>query len=663
MTVISGFGRFEWQANASNLLSVFATGSRYEADGLPLGPDRLDSPDATVEGTDLVFNAALTSVLSRKFALELRAGVETGSRDYLTGDATATRITTGPVAFGTDPLLPGQFQRTAFRAYESIHYASGRHRIKIGGGGSFSNYDVSVGYLSQGEFVFGGVDQLAAASGGFVQRMGRPQAGFKSYQFGGWLQDRWQIAPGLQLILGFRLEWEKFPVDDINENDAWVAATRPRVDTSGVRPGQDVATGYRGTSLEFSPRAGLVWDLTGTQAWMLRLDGGQYHGDFGPAALAEAISLVGPVAGRRGVGALGGWPAPPGESVVPTDGPVLAPIAFGLRSPRSIRVRAALSGSMGGATTLHLGGVYRHSDFLTRRRELNLPIGASGADQYGRPVYGELVQTGGALLARPGTNRRFAEFDDVHALDLDGFSDHVGITARLEQQAGRFLTFSAGYTFSRTTDNWMGARDGRPDAMLTPFPDSLDGVDWTDGRSDFDIPHRVVLGAQLAFRGFRVAGFFRHESGQPFTPGFREGVDANGDGSYRNDPARVDESVAGVSDLVGAWDCLRRQVGRAFVERNSCRGPAQRSLDIRLAVGPFRLGYPVELVIDALNLLEAGAVDVDRALYLVDPAQATTVDPQTGAVTVPLTANPDFGRTVVRRGPGRFLRLGLRVNY
>jgi hypothetical protein len=662
LSVISGFGRFEWQANARNTLSVFATGVRYDADGPPLGAERLDSPDATVEGSDLAFTAALTSSVSRKFALELRAGVEAGTREYVAGDNPATRLAAGPIAFGTDPMLPSRFQRTGFRGYESLHYTSGRHRLKLGAGGSFSTYDLSLGYGQPGEFVFGGVDQLANAFGGFTQRVGRPQASFKTYQFGGWLQDRWQAGAGLELIIGFRLEWEGIPTDEIIENDNWVAATRGPGDTT-TRPGDAQSSRYRTKTVEFSPRLGIVWDLTGTQTWMLRLDGGLYRGDVGPAALAEAISLVGPIVGRRGVGNLGTWPTPPDENGALTIGPVLAPLAFAARSPRSTRVQAALSGSLGRATTLHLGSAYRRTEFLVRRRDLNLSIGTSGADQYGRPVYGELVQMGGTLLARPGTNRRFSEFDEVLALDFDGFSNYVGMTARLEQRAGRFLTFSAGYTFSRTTDNWLGARDGRPGAMLTPFPDSLAGVDWTEGRSDFDIPHRLLLGAEFAFRAVRVAGFFRHESGQPFTPGFREGVDANGDGSYRNDPATVDEAVPGVSDLLGAWDCLRRQLGRTFVERNSCRGPAQRTLDLRVSFGPLQIGYPVELVIDALNLLETNAVDVDRALYLIDPAQATTTDPQTGAVTVPLVGNADFGRAVVRRGPGRFLRLGLRVNY
>jgi hypothetical protein len=658
LTAISGFGRFEWQANAENLLSVFATGTHYDADGPVLGAWRLDSPDAALDGNDLNITAALTSSISRKLGLELRAGLETGTREYRAGAGAATRLTAGPIAFWTDPSLPGRFQRTTFRAYESLHYTVNRHWLKLGGGGTFSSYDYAYGYRQTGEFVFGGVDQFAGEVGGFTQRVGRPQAEFKSYQFGGWLQDRWKAAPGLDLVFGFRLEWDRMPVDDIIENAAWVSATRAPGDTA--RQGESA---IKTTRLEFSPRAGVIWDMTGSQAWILRLDGGLYHGVLDPAVMAEALALVGPVEGRRAVGAVDGWPAAPDSVIAPVTGPVLAPLAVGARSPRTGRVQAAISGSVGGGTTLHLGGVYRQTDFLVRRRDLNLALGASGRDQYGRQVYGDLVQTGGALLVEPGTNRRFSDFDEVLALNFDGSSKYLGLSARLDQRAARFLTFSAGYTYSRTTDNWVGARDARPDAMLSPFPDSLNGVDWDEDRSDFDIPHRFVLGAEVSFRAFRLAGFFRHQSGYPFTPGFREGVDANGDGSYRNDPATVDEAIPGVTELLNSWDCLRRQVGRPFVDRNSCRGPAERTFDVRLVIGPMRLGAPVELVIDAMNLIESNGFDVDRALYLVDPAQTTTIDPQTGDVTVPLAANPDFGRPVVRRGPGRFLRLGLRVNY
>jgi hypothetical protein len=107
---------------------------------------------------------------------------------------------------------------------------------------------------------------------------------------------------------------------------------------------------------------------------------------------------------------------------------------------------------------------------------------------------------------------------------------------------------------------------------------------------------------------------------------------------------------------------LLEQVGR-FAERNACRGPSVQRLDLRLVLGPFRLGYPLELVVDGLNLLDAEYAEVDRALYLVDPGASLTTDPATGVVTVPLVANPGFGNVIRRFGSGRALRIGIRVNY
>ena len=139
-------------------------------------------------------------------------------------------------------------------------------------------------------------------------------------------------------------------------------------------------------------------------------------------------------------------------------------------------------------------------------------------------------------------------------------------------------------------------------------------------------------------------------------------MDANGDGSWRNDPAYVDGQIAGVTDLYTNWDCLRTQEG-SFAKRNSCRGPTQQTLDLRLVIGPFHLGYPLEIVVDGMNLLDTEFASVDRALYLVDPAGSLVKDAATGLVTVPLVVNPDFGKAVQRYGSGRYLRIGIRLNY
>jgi len=533
---------------------------------------------------------------------------------------------------------------------ETVHLTRGAHRFKIGGGGGIRALRAEYLTGRSGTFIFGGVDQLGVADGAFAQTVGRPPlARFTGVEAGGFVQDRWHVAPGVSLLLGLRVDWEKVPTDKILPDSAWLARTALRTDT------------LQGTRMKWGPRAGFTWDVANRQRWFVQGGGGVYHGVVDGSAFGEGIATASGVEGRRGVGVLGRWPLPPDSTVAPVQGPRFAVVHPAVSAPRTSRATFGVSGILGGGAVLHLSMSYRHTDFLVRRHDLNLLPVPTARDQYGRPVYGTLVQSGAALTAAPGSNRRFSGFDAVTALDQDGYSDYVGFTAHVERRVGRGLTLSTGYTYSRTEDNWLGAR-GIPEQQVTPFPDSLGGRDWADGRSDFDVPHRFAFGAELDFGSVRLAGFYGYRSGDPFTPGFRDGVDANADGSWRNDPAYVDDQVPGVPDLFSAWPCLREQVGR-FADRNSCRGPTVQRLDLRLALGPFRLGYPIEVTVDALNVLDAEYADVDRALYLVDPAGSLTTDPASGVLTVPLVANPGFGRVIRRFGSGRALRLGIRVNY
>ncbi len=647
---LTGFARFDWQASGRSRLSVFGNGALLDATNAPVGLGRVATLGATAKTHDIAAGATLTSVLSRKFALEFRAGFENSRREYAGNDTALTFLPGGPAAFGTDPALPGQFSRTGVRLGETIHITAGRHRLKLGGGGSFSSINDTYAYDRGGEFAIGSDSLLGVREGGFQQVVGRiPVARYSTYQFGAFIQDRWRGAPGFDFVVGLRFDRERVPASKILLNSAWQAQTAMRNDSIGA------------THTKLSPRIGLVWDVANQHRWIVRAEGGWYHGVAPEDAFAEAVATANGVDGRRGAGALGRWPATPDSAVAAVTGPSLALLNPSFSAPRTGRALLGVSGSLGGGAALHLAASYRHTDYLIRRHDLNLIQAPTGHDQYGRPVYGTLVQSGSALFVQPGSNRRFDTFDVVTALDQDGYSDYYGISARIEKRVGRFVTFSTGYTYSKTQDNWVGAAGG-PDAQVTPFPDSLSGLDWADGRSDFDAPTRVVFGTEINLRSFRLAAFYGFRSGHPFTPGFRDGVDANGDGSWGNDPAYVDDQIAGIGDVIGAWPCLQGQIGR-FAERNSCRGPGISRLDLRVVLGPFRLGAPVALVVDGLNLLDAEYAAVDRALYLVDPAGSLTTDPATGVVTVPLVANPNFGKAIRRYGSGRALRFGIRVNY
>jgi hypothetical protein len=380
-----------------------------------------------------------------------------------------------------------------------------------------------------------------------------------------------------------------------------------------------------------------------------------------PAVLAEVLSNDGAVRLRRGFGALGAWPGVPDSSVAPVTGPALTLLNPKFEAPRTSRVGLSLARNLGAGASLQVAGQYRHTEFLPRRSDLNLASAPSLRDQDGRLIYGTLEQYGALLFARPGSNRRFGDFDRVSALDPSGYSEYLGVTVTLEQVRERGLSYWASYSYSRTTDNWPGAAGSVPELQLSPFPESVGSADWRDGRSDLDLPHRAALGAEWAIGGVRFAALVRHRSGAPFTPGFRDGVDANGDGAWGNDPAFVSDTVPGADALIAGSACLRAQIGR-FAARNSCRMPAVTSLDVRLAVRLFvLLGAPAEAVVDGVNLLSTDEGVVDRAAYLVDAAR--TITTTAGAIAVPLVANANFGKLLIRRSPGAAVRAGLRVNF
>ena len=222
------------------------------------------------------------------------------------------------------------------------------------------------------------------------------------------------------------------------------------------------------------------------------------------------------------------------------------------------------------------------------------------------------------------------------------------------------------YTYSRTQDNWFGARGDGSEAQFVPLADSTGRSRWARGRSDFDVPHRLLLGTEFRLgsrQGLRLAVMYRLQSGHPFTPGFRDGVDANGDGSARNDPAFLSDTIPGAVDVFTQNSCLRQGTGD-FAERNSCRDPMMTSLDMRLAAVVARIrGRPAELIIDAFGLLRTGVDQYDHALYLVDGAAALVTDPVSRVTTVPLVGNPNFGKTLIKRGANASVRAGLRVAF
>jgi hypothetical protein len=312
--------------------------------------------------------------------------------------------------------------------------------------------------------------------------------------------------------------------------------------------------------------------------------------------------------------------------------------------------------------TVRVEAASRLTEFLLRRSDLNVPVESALSGEGERRVLAPLASWGGVVgPASPGAWRRFGEYDAVWALNGDGWSRYRGLTIGFDQPFARGGVFFASYTFSETTDNLVGLAAGDRLATLSPGVDEAGTSPWDEGRSDLDIPHRVAAGLTLpvptGLVGY-LSAVYRARSGSPFTPMVRRGLDVNGDGSWSNDVAWIpaDAELPSLALLAG---CVSVPTN-GFPERNSCRGALVQELDLRLTLGPARVGRTeIELVADLINATDQEDGVPDDALLLLDPSQPISAN--AGIVTIPYVPNPDFGSLLARTDRGRQLRLGVRI--
>ncbi len=489
--VLSVFGRFDWQLSSSTGLNVRAGFSTLpNADGSPGAPPErgLSRP---FEGRDLSSSATLSTRFSDRVHQEIRIGFEVSGRDHQALDPLGlsgeTRIVGPGVEFGPSLGFAGSYDQSAFRASETLHIRTGQHRVKVGLSAALESYDYDLG--ARNRFLFSSPEDFAAGQG-YLEQLG-PSGGtdFSLPQVALYVQDTWTPLLGFDVLLGARADLQRLPTDEVQLDAEWLNAT-----------GLD-NTDVHGSWWRISPRVGFTWDLQDRHEWVLSGSAGVYSGSSDPALFREWIADSQDRQVRRGFGSLDSWPLATTSGTTLTAARTLTLLHPEFAPPRTFRSNLGISRLVGPGTAVHLSALLRYTDLLPRSRDLNLSPGSAVEDQYGRTLYGRFEQVGGLLFAVPGSNRRFAEFDRVAAVDLDGSSTFWGVTADVEHRATQALHLFGSYTLSRTEDNWMPT----PGTSLVspPAPSPAGEGEWMDGRSDFDVPHRAVVGAELGSGGLR----------------------------------------------------------------------------------------------------------------------------------------------------------------
>jgi hypothetical protein len=649
-TRASGMARLDWWLGPDSRFMLRAAAGRltreFDGNGQAVLTYGSQLPE---ESTEYSVAGSLTSQVQRNITLEIRGGVSESDRVFngtVTGVPNAMLVQTG-THLGSAVGGGAEAARVDVFLAPVLHVQTGTGTMKGGGLMRVSKHTASYAPAADGLFLFDGAGALGV-NRGYMVSSNATESSFWANEFGAFFQYEWEAAPGVRLRMGGRFDYETIPKEHVDSAGGWY-------DRSGLLNNE-----YPRDFWQFAGNTSFDWDVGGDGRSVVHGALTIHQGDLDPAMVHEFFSNDGSVRVSRFAGEGVRWPdgsAPPTATIRPS----IALLGPDTKAPQSSRASVGLVQQVSDGLSLYVRGAWRRTDFLPRRRNLNLPVLPYSTDQYGREVFGPLEKDGALVTAVVRDNSRFPEFDDVWALDTDGFSEYRGLTVGLEHRS-ETADFFANYTRSKTEDNWVGASAIHPGAELGPrLPEGSSA--WSEGISDFDTPDRLVAGLTLKLgmaHGGDVSAVYRYESGLPFTPGYRAGVDANGDGSGYNDVAFVPD-VAQLSGLTSEWSCLGDQAG-AFAMRNSCRAPARHSLDARVRIGIGAVGdRVVRLVIDGLDLIEDTGGILDNALLLVDPSAPLTQSNNGGTVSVPVIVNPDFGRVLVPGTRGRILRVGFRI--
>jgi hypothetical protein len=649
----SGLGRVDWQLSPTTAVMMRAGFTSWKETNPQLGTDPGNGFGSALKGRDISGALSLTWA-GPSVSNELRAGFSGARREWTGSALPATTLVAEGIGIGGNPALPALFDSQILSLSDGIQWSTGRHAIKGGISTDYTNYRQNYRYGSQGIFQFGSLDEFGAARGTYFQPTASvSEAKFSLPDVGLYFEDSYSLSTEFTFLFGLRYQVQALPKNKVLFNPSWFTASGLRADS--------LPHDRRG----LQPRVGFVWDVQNRGNLVVQGSAGIYTTGMDLANFAEVMLNSGDITVRRGQGQFGNWPDTPNSVQARQFGQRLTYFsgARSFHTPRTFKADFGISRVIQGGVTLQLAGSYHHTDYLSRRVDLNRSASASGQTQEGRPVYGTLTQQGGLVSPSLASSRRFQGFDLVSVFAPTGFSDYYEVTAAIDRQVARSLSVQASYTYSHTRDNLVGALSPDPADQLSPFPDGIGGAAWDEAKSDIDIPHRAAL--TLEYRGggkypLTVAARGRWRSGLPFTPGFRQGVDVNGDLSGGNDPVQA----SGVPTATGSFaTCDGSSVG-GFAARNSCRDKSVGAVDARLALRlPVRAGGAgLSLTVDAFNIVASSTGLVDHAAMLVDPTKTLTTD-LNGAVTLPLIANPHFGSLLSRRGEPRLVRFGLRVEY
>jgi outer membrane receptor for ferrienterochelin and colicin len=496
---------------------------------------------------------------------------------------------------------------------------------------------------SYGVWGFRNLDSLAAGNPNSFRKAIILRDGgnvyFSAFQNAVYAQDVWQATSRVSITAGMRFDLSSF-LKDVPYNAAIDSAYHRRTDDIPSR------------SLQFSPRLGFNWDVTGDTRNQVRGGVGLFVGTPPYVWMENAYVNSGNFITFLNCNTAN-TPAPafrvdPSGITACRNGQGTAPIGdvnflqHGLKFPQPLRATAAYDRQLPGGLTATFEALFSKTlnqlFFVSRN-----VAGSTGTGQGGRVLYITDVNAGTgnrtlilpADVQRNGGVARFSTAIDLLNQDKDYA---YNLTAQLKKRYSRNWEGQLAYTFSRARD-------------VQSFTSSTHISNWQFGRtlagaqedafttvSLFDQPHKVLAAGTYTLHWLRrfstdVSMIYQGSSGAPhdYIYGGSGGAgDLNGDGVQGNDLFYVPLSTldgneirfrditrttGGVTTVVSSAaqqalllenfitesKCLRDRRGQ-LVPRNACRIPFTNQVDLAVRQDlPELRGQRVSVQLDVFN--------------------------------------------------------------
>jgi hypothetical protein len=576
---------------------------------------------------------------------------------------------------GTERSSQGnELYQTSFELTDNFTLPLGAHTLTIGTKNIFYYSDNLFAQDRFGTWQFNSLDSLR---GTCATCAGQPRAQsysvrvpvgeqarakFHSATYGFYIQDQWKLRPNMNLMLGLRADLPTFKESPPNNaafeaDQAYRRVLGPIVTDQFGRETYSVTTDanfVRRTSdmpspkVEWSPRIGFNWDITGDERNQFRAGAGLFSGPPAYVWLSNAYGNTGvsgfPALNCNNASATSPFRPPPfsadavknppqacGGGATPAVAGTLTILHPDFHFPQTYKTTAGFdhrfSGSLLGGLLRDVVGTAEVMYSKARYQPFYVNIALAEPDvtnpasynRQGRLMYGTISGTSSSPRL-VGTRN---EVYDVINSDKDwSYNITAGLTKRYSDrwEGSLFYTYQQARDLQSTSNSTAGSNFGQ--ARLNA------GSQYSQelARSRWETPHRIISTGTYTFpTKTSVTLIYTGNAGPAY--GYYYFTDENADGQASNDPVYVPSDVRDVNQIrlrqiaasgstpavtieqqqealdtfINNVDCLNGHRGR-ILTRNSCRGPWVNLIDfsVRQNISTVR-GQSVTLVWDVFN--------------------------------------------------------------